>query len=77
MPILKTGKLGKKPCKFIKTINVVYNYVLFLPFYLPKKMIKKEIQFYKKNVYGNENIYLKNEVDFLDSRVDSNSNFIA
>ena len=26
--------------------------------------IKKEIQFYKKNVYGNENIYLKNEVDF-------------
>tara|TARA_R100000231_G_C5251508_1_gene142880 strand:- start:7 stop:306 length:300 start_codon:yes stop_codon:yes gene_type:complete len=23
MPILKTGKLGKKPCKFIKTINVV------------------------------------------------------
>jgi len=23
MPILKSGKLGKKPCKFIKTINVV------------------------------------------------------
>ena len=23
MPILKNGKLGKKPCKFIKTINVV------------------------------------------------------
>jgi len=27
-------------------------------------MIKKEIQFYKKIVYGNENIYLKNEEDF-------------
>ena len=37
---------------------------LFLPFYLPKIMtIKKEIQFYKKNVYGNENIYLKNDED--------------
>tara|TARA_Y100000361_G_scaffold137063_1_gene138179 strand:+ start:357 stop:665 length:309 start_codon:yes stop_codon:yes gene_type:complete len=23
MPILKSGKLGKKPCKFIKTIKVV------------------------------------------------------
>ena len=23
MPYLKSGKLGKKPCKFIKTINVV------------------------------------------------------
>jgi len=23
MPILKNGKLGKKPCKFIKTIKVV------------------------------------------------------
>jgi len=22
-PILKSGKIGKKPCKFIKTINVV------------------------------------------------------
>ena len=27
-------------------------------------MIKKEIQFYKKIVYGNENLYLKNEEDF-------------
>ena len=26
--------------------------------------IKKEIQFYKKIVYGNENIYLKNEQDY-------------
>ena len=26
--------------------------------------IKKEIQFYKKIVYGNENLYLKNEEDF-------------
>ena len=27
-------------------------------------MIKKEIEFYKKIVYGNENLYLKNEKDF-------------
>ena len=26
--------------------------------------IKKEIQFYKKIVYGNENLYLKNEEDY-------------